>query len=107
TTGVIFGAVYLLIMYQKVFFGKLEHDENKVLSDLTVREWGQLAVLSIAALFIGLFPNVLLKPINHSTASILHAVSEPLDFVPKEMEAESAPQHAEEHAAVDVASPDA
>ncbi len=78
--GVIFGAVYLLIMYQKVFFGKLEKSENKNLPDLNIREWGQLAVLSVAALVIGLFPQLLMKPISKTTNDVLTMVAGPLRF---------------------------
>jgi NADH:ubiquinone oxidoreductase subunit 5 (subunit L)/multisubunit Na+/H+ antiporter MnhA subunit len=38
TTGVIFGAVYLLYMFQKVFFGKLDKARNGHLKDLNGRE---------------------------------------------------------------------
>lgn len=82
-TGVIFGAVYLLIMYQKVFYGKLDREENKVLQDLNFREAFQLAVLAVAAVVIGLFPNLLLKPINNSSRDLLAAVARPLDFGPE------------------------
>jgi len=83
-TGVIFGAVYLLIMYQKVFFGKLENEKNISLSDLNFREIFELSVLAIAALVIGLFPNILLKPINISTQEVLGHVSEPLEIYENE-----------------------
>ncbi len=81
-TGVIFGAVYLLIMYQKVFFGKPAesaghghddhgHAEEK---DLSVREWGQLAFLSVVALLIGLYPAPILRELNKSSEmTIRHA----------------------------------
>jgi NADH-quinone oxidoreductase subunit M len=77
-TGVILGAVYLLIMYQKVFYGKLDNPENQELSDLNFREIFQLGVLSIAAVVIGLFPNLLFKPIAKSSTPILAAVAGPL-----------------------------
>lgn len=79
-TGVVLGAVYLLIMYQKVFFGELDKEENKVLSDLNLREISQLGVLCVAAVVIGLFPNLLLKPIAKSTEPLLAAVARPLDL---------------------------
>ncbi len=81
-TGVIFGAVYLLIMYQKVFFGKPAaggghgHDDHGhgEEADLSVREWGQLAFLSVAALVIGLYPAPLLRELNKSSEmTIRHA----------------------------------
>lgn len=77
-SGVILGAVYLLVMYQATFFGPLDNDENKELSDLNPREWGQLAVLSIAAVVLGLFPNLIFKPANYSSQPVLQAVARPL-----------------------------
>lgn len=70
-TGVIFGAVYLLIMYQKTFFGKLDEEKNGGLKDLVPREWGQLLVLAIAALWIGLFPGPLFRAIAPATKDAL------------------------------------
>src|SRR5207244_13189208 len=35
TTGIIFAAVYLLWMYQRVIFGEVTHPENRTLRDLT------------------------------------------------------------------------
>lgn len=74
TLGVIFGAVYLLIMYQRVFFGKLDNEKNKGLTDLVPREWGQLAFLGVAALVIGLFP----KPIFNAMAPATRTALEPI-----------------------------
>jgi len=95
TTGVIFGAVYLLIMYQKVFFGKLENEENKHLSDLDFREWGQLAILSVAALVIGIFPQTVLAPINKTTDAVLATVAPALRLgtTPNEVVESVAPAH--------------
>lgn len=79
TTGVIFGAVYLLIMYQRVFFGKLDNPENKSLTDLVPREWGQLAFLGVAALVIGLFPGFIFKAMAPATKDALTPVARVLE----------------------------
>ena len=55
--GVIFGAVYMLLMFQKVMFGEVTQPENKVLKDLTVREKIVLAPLIFAVFFMGIYPN--------------------------------------------------
>jgi NADH-quinone oxidoreductase subunit M len=49
TSGVILAAVYLLWMYQNVFMGPLDNEENKKLSDLN---GGQLAIMLSFLLFI-------------------------------------------------------
>lgn len=66
-TGVIFAAVYLLWMVQRVFFGKVIHEENRSLADLTWREIGLMVPLLIMMVYMGVFP----KPfINRADASI-------------------------------------
>ncbi|CAN5196375.1 NADH-quinone oxidoreductase subunit M [soil metagenome] len=79
-TGVIFGAVYLLIMYQRTFFGPLDEEKNGGLSDLSPREWGQLGFLSVAALVIGLYPSPLFRVIRPATdaalAPMAHVIAE-------------------------------
>lgn len=59
--GVILSAVYMLGMYQQVIFGPLRHTENKVLPDLSVREWLYLAPLLVFIVLIGVWPNPFLK----------------------------------------------
>ena len=41
--GVILGAVYMLLLVQRVFFGRIKKEENRSLSDLSVREGFVLA----------------------------------------------------------------
>ena len=38
TAGIVFAAVYLLWMYQRVIFGEVRHEENRRLPDLNARE---------------------------------------------------------------------
>jgi NADH-quinone oxidoreductase subunit M len=54
--GVIFAAVYLLWMYQRVIFGEIRHPENERLHDLTPREWAVTIPLVIFIVFIGVYP---------------------------------------------------
>jgi NADH-quinone oxidoreductase subunit M len=55
-TGIIFAAVYLLWMYQRVVFGELRHEENRRLRDLTPREWALLAPVLLLIVWIGVYP---------------------------------------------------
>jgi NADH-quinone oxidoreductase subunit M len=59
-TGVIFGAVYLLFMFQKVFFGKLDKARNGKLPDLRPHETIVFVILTVAIFLGGLFPRPLL-----------------------------------------------
>ncbi len=60
-TGVIFAAVYLLWMVQRVFFGKVTNDKNKALVDLSWREIGLMVPLLILMVYMGVFPQPFLK----------------------------------------------
>jgi NADH-quinone oxidoreductase subunit M len=59
-TGVILGAVYLLFMFQKVFFGKLDKARNGKLPDLRPHELFVFVILAIAIFLGGMFPRPLL-----------------------------------------------
>ena len=72
--GVIFGAVYMLWMFKRVFFGEpgeLVKDEHHPLHDLNAREIITMAPLIVLIFWMGLFPNTFL---DYSKASIEHFV---------------------------------
>jgi NADH-quinone oxidoreductase subunit M len=56
TVVIIFAAVYLLWMYQRVIFGEVTHEENRRLTDLTPREWALLAPVLLFIVWIGVYP---------------------------------------------------
>ena len=65
-TGVVLGAIYLLWMFQKVFFGKLDKAKNGRLPDLEPRELATFILLVIAIFLLGLFPRPLLAVMEPS-----------------------------------------
>jgi NADH-quinone oxidoreductase subunit M len=54
--GVILAAVYMLFMFQKMFLGQVDKEENKVLKDINWREIVTLVPLLIFIFWIGLYP---------------------------------------------------
>jgi NADH-quinone oxidoreductase subunit M len=66
TTGVILGAIYLLWMFQKVFFGKLDKAKNGALPDMTGREIATFVPLVLLIFLLGLFPRRILKRMEPS-----------------------------------------
>jgi NADH-quinone oxidoreductase subunit M len=75
-TGVIFAAVYLLWMYQRVVFGEVKNPELKEhLTDLNVREFVVLIPILIFIVWIGIYPSTFLGMTEESTKSILQHVS--------------------------------
>ena len=69
-TGVIFAAVYLLWMVQRVFFGKVTNEKNKTLSDLSWREIGLMIPLIILMVYMGVFPKPFLKRSEEAVKAI-------------------------------------
>ena len=70
-TGVIFAAVYMLWMFQRVMFGQLLNTANQSLLDLSKREIGVLLPIVIFIVWIGVYPAPFLKTSAASTAQIV------------------------------------
>ncbi|MCE9560247.1 MAG: NADH-quinone oxidoreductase subunit M [Armatimonadetes bacterium] len=72
--GVVLAAVYLLVMFQKVFYGKNENPDNQRLKD--IKPW-EIAICGVLVLFIfwgGFFPNTFLKPMERSLGAVRQMV---------------------------------
>jgi len=74
-TGVIWAAVYMLWMLQRVVFGQITNPENEGLSDLNKRELGLLVPLLVLMLFMGVYPRVFLDRSKPSVEVIRARVS--------------------------------
>ncbi|MBW1808472.1 MAG: NADH-quinone oxidoreductase subunit M [Deltaproteobacteria bacterium] len=74
--GVILGAVYMLWMVQRVFFGPLKNPKNQKLKDLSLREAIVMLPLILLIFLIGLFPNLLLGRMEKSINSFIKDVRE-------------------------------
>jgi len=66
TSGVIFAALYLLWMYERVMFGPLVHEENKRLSDLSRREVAVLVPIIALCFLMGVYPKPFFERIQPS-----------------------------------------
>jgi NADH-quinone oxidoreductase subunit M len=76
-TGVIFAAVYLLWMYQRVVFGKVTNPElEHELTDLNSREFIVLIPIFIFIVWIGIYPSTFLNMTEVSVKSILQQISQ-------------------------------
>ena len=66
--GIILNAGYMLWLYQRMFFGEVTNEKNKLLPDLNIREWAYMLPLVIMSLWIGMYPGPFLryieKPVN-------------------------------------------
>ncbi len=74
-SGVIFAAVYLLWMYQRVVFGTVKNEKLNDLTDLTYKEIFILSVVGIFIVWLGIYPSTFLNLTSVTTNSILNVIS--------------------------------
>jgi NADH-quinone oxidoreductase subunit M len=74
-SGVVLGAAYMLYLYQRTMFGKVENPKNERLADLSNREFATFAPLLVLAVWIGLYPAPFLKRLERSVQNIVLRVS--------------------------------
>ncbi len=74
--GVILSAVYMLWMYQRTIFGEITHKANETLSDLNGRELAMLAPLVVMIVWMGMYSNTFLRPMDESVARLVSQVQE-------------------------------
>ncbi len=72
STGVILAAAYILWLYKRVVFGKLEKNELKDIKDLNKSELGVLVSLGIMVIFFGFYPEPLFNTINVSVNNLIN-----------------------------------
>ncbi len=80
--GVILGAIYMLMVVQKMFFGPIKHEENRHLRDVTDRELVSLAPLAMMVFVIGFFPNIFLSQIKGAAERIQRDVESRIEAHP-------------------------
>ena len=84
-SGVIFAAVYLLWMYQRVVFGKVTNPKLEGLKDMNAREIFVLAPIFIFIVWIGIYPGTFLKVSDRSTAKVVKQIYNPIKVSPVEL----------------------
>jgi NADH-quinone oxidoreductase subunit M len=75
-SGVVLGAIYMLWMYQRVFFGPVRHAENEKLKDLNVREVVVFAPVLVMILFMGVYPKPFLSRMEPAVEKFVTEVTE-------------------------------
>jgi NADH-quinone oxidoreductase subunit M len=74
-TGIVLGAAYMLWLYQRVMFGKLENPANETLRDLSLRELATFLPLLVLVFWIGIFPKPFLDIIDKPVEKIVRIVN--------------------------------
>ena len=55
-------------------YGEVTNEKNRRLPDLTLREWFVIGPIVAMAIFMGVFPNVFLKPMGPSVERVIERV---------------------------------
>jgi NADH-quinone oxidoreductase subunit M len=101
-TGIVLGAVYMLWLYQRTIFGKLDNPENEKLTDLNAREILTLVPLVVLSFWIGLYPKVFFEILEEPVQRLVAQVEKTHDYPPNIAElAPAAARSAELVAAVE------
>jgi NADH-quinone oxidoreductase subunit M len=74
TTGVIFAAAYLLWALQRILFNPLDKTENTHLPDLNRRELALLAPLVAAIIWLGVYPQPVLRRMERTSQALVDRV---------------------------------
>ena len=70
-TSIILGAVYMLSVLKKTFFGPITNEAVKRLKDLTPLETWSLVPLVLIVIWLGVYPKPVLEPIDNSVKAML------------------------------------
>ena len=70
-SSIILGAVYMLNLYKKSFFGEVTHSANKNLKDLNKKELIALIPLVLVVVWLGVYPKPVLAPIDVSVKELV------------------------------------
>ena len=71
TTGVVFGAAYMLVLYRRVVFGPQDNPDAAAMPDVDRREFAILLPLAALVLLLGVFPNTVMKNIEPSVEKLI------------------------------------
>jgi NADH-quinone oxidoreductase subunit M len=74
-TGVVLGAIYMLWMYQRVFFGEVTHKENEGLKDLSFREICVFAPLILMVFVMGVYSKPIISRMEPSVNQFVEQVN--------------------------------
>ena len=72
----IYGASYTLWMYKRVVFGPITNPEVKEMKDINCREFAILAILAIAVLGMGLYPQAFIEVVHQAANDLITHVAQ-------------------------------
>lgn len=75
-TSIIVGAVYMLNLFRKTFYGSVTVEANRSLKDLLPRELVALVPLVVVVAWLGIYPKPVLVPIDTATKNLVNLMYE-------------------------------
>ena len=69
-SGVVLGATYMLLLYRRVVFGGIVHEEVRTLPDLSAREIAVFVPMILLVLAMGIQPNLFLGPMASAVQNV-------------------------------------
>lgn len=93
--GIILNAAYMLWLYQRMFFGEVTNEKNKLLPDLSIREWAYMLPLVLMSLWIGIYPSPFIRYIERPVNAIVRQIKPdykiPGESTPRTVQAQPQP----------------
>jgi NADH-quinone oxidoreductase subunit M len=74
-SGIVLGAAYMLWLFQRTMFGKVDNPANAGLKDLNAREIATFVPLIALAIWIGLYPTPILRRLQSSVGRVVVRVN--------------------------------
>jgi NADH-quinone oxidoreductase subunit M len=68
---IILGAVYMLVIYKRTFFGPITNESNLKLKDLNAKETWALVPLVLVVVWLGIHPKPILDPVDKSVTETI------------------------------------
>ena len=73
-TTIILGAVYMLVLYKKTFFGPITNPINEKLQDIKGREVATFVPLVMLVVYLGVYPKPILDPVDKSVKQLVQVM---------------------------------
>ena len=74
-TAMFLGIAYMLYLYRRVIYGVITRGDLRGMRDLSFREKAVFAPLIVVVLWLGIYPQSFLRPIEPSVAHLVHQVA--------------------------------
>ncbi|OPX27092.1 MAG: NADH-quinone oxidoreductase subunit M [Campylobacteraceae bacterium 4484_166] len=71
---IVLGAIYMLVLYKRTFFGPITKPINEKLQDIKGRELFAIVPLVMLVIYLGVYPKPILEPVNNSVRQLVQVM---------------------------------